>query len=186
MPIVSTKQVAQDIYVLHSLRPEDKLSVTMARMPYTMLTKVMALAYGNEVGMFTSDRVNDTLVLDPDYEVDSAKVGNEISTVIDQMIEMANLYANVYQEHVSVGQFCIWAQVGPEFFPLIKAYAEKFRPADIAFYELENPYSKRGYREEFIATPGTLQEAWGAKQFVPPKPKPGKQANKAKNKNPKK
>ena len=182
MPVVSTKQIAQDIYVMHSLSPNDKLSVTMARLPYTMLTKVMALAYGNEEGMFKSDRENDTLTLSVDYEVDSAKVSNEISTVIEQMIDMANLYANVYEEHVSVGQFCVWAQIGPEFFPLIKAYAEMFRPADIAFYGLENPYSKRGYVEEFIATPGTVAKEWGSKQFQPPKPKNQKQANKAKNK----
>jgi hypothetical protein len=151
-----------------------------------MLTKVMALAYGNETEMFSSSREKDSLILNPNYEVDSARVGNEISTVIDQMVEMADLYANVYQEHVSVGQFCIWAQVGPEFFPLIKAYAQMFRPADVSFYSLQNPYSKRGHVEEFIATPATAEAEWGAKQFQPPKPKPGKQASKAKNKNPKK
>ena len=182
MAIVTTKQVAQDIYVLHALNPDDKLSVTMARLPYTMLTKVMALAYGNEAGMFKSDREKDELILEPSYQIDSGLVSAEIGTVIDQMVEMAELYASVYKEHVSVGQFCVWAQVGPEFFPLIKAYATMFRPADIDFYELENPYSPRHHVEEFIATPATRDAEWGARQFVPPKPKHQKQANKAKNK----
>lgn len=182
MAVVTTKQVAQDIYVLHSLNPDDKLSITMARLPYTMLTKVMALAYGNNTGMFQSDRDKDELVLDPDYKVSSDLVSHEISTVIDQMIEMAELYANAYEEHVSVGQFCVWAQIGPEFFPLIQAYAKMFRKSEIDFYGLANPYSKREHVEEFIAAPGTVHYEWGAKQFTPPKPKNQKQANKAKNK----
>lgn len=178
MPVVTTKQVAQDIYVLHSLHPNDKLSITMARLPYTMLTKVIALAYGNETGMFKSDRDNDELNLSADYEIDSALVSPEISTVIDQMIEMAELYAGAYEEHVSVGQFCVWAQVGPEFFPLIKRYAELFRSAEIAFYGLANPYSKSEHIEEFIATPYTAKHEWGAKQFV----KPDKNKSKGKRK----
>ena len=182
MAVVTSQQVAQDIYVLHSLRPDDKLSVTMARMPYTMLTKVIALAYGNETGMFTSDRDDDTLRLSVDYEVNPELVSAEIITVIEQMAEMASLYAKAYEEHVSVGQFCVWAQVGPEFFPLIQEYAKMFYNDVLAFYKLENPYSKRGYEEEFIATPDTAAEQWGAKQFVPPKPKNIKQLNKAKNK----
>lgn len=169
MAIVTTKQVAQDIYVLHRLHPDDKLSITMARLPYTMLTKVLALAYGNSTGMFKSDREKDELALFVDYELDSGLVSREISTVIDQMIEMAELYANEYQEHVSVGQFCVWANIGPEFFPLIKEYAQTFRSAEIAFYGLENPYSKTKYLEEFIATPYTASKQWGAKQFVEPK-----------------
>lgn len=171
MAVVTTQQVAQDIYVLHSLRPNDKLSVTMARLPYTMLTKVMALAYGNEAGMFKSDREADTMTLSVEYEVNPELISDEINTVIDQMAEMAHLYARTYEEHVSVGQFCIWAQVGPEFFPLIKEYAKLFHGHKVEFYGLENPYSKASYVEEFIATPDTASQEWGAKQFVPPKPK---------------
>lgn len=182
MPLVTSKTVAQDIYVLHALNPDDKLSVTMARLPYTMLTKVMGLAYGNRAGMFTSDRDKDTLALSPDYLIDPALVSDEITTVIDQMAEMAELYADAYSEHVSVGQFCVWAQVGPEFFPLIKEYASKLADERVKFYTLKNPYSARGHEEEFIATPSTLDKEWGANQFQPPKPKNQKQANKAKNK----
>jgi hypothetical protein len=182
MAFVTTQEVAQDIYVLHSLTPTDKLSVTMARLPYTMLTKVMALAYGNNTGMFKSDREADTLELNPDYEVSKDLVSDEIITVTGQMIEMAYLYATAYEEHVSVGQFCVWAQVGPEFFPLIREYAKRFEDEAVTFYSLENPYSTRSHEEEFIATPDTRDAEWGAKQFQPPKAKNQKQANKAKNK----
>lgn len=182
MALVTTEEVAQDIYVMHSLNPSDNLSVTMARLPYTMLTKVMALAYGKNNGLFEVDREGDKLTLKPGYDIDSILVSDEIETVIEQMAEMAELYASNYDEHVSVGQFCVWAQVGPEFFPLIKAYAEKFWDEKLAFYSLENPHSKRRHVEEFIATPGTASQEWGKKQFVAPKAKPGKQASKAKNK----
>jgi hypothetical protein len=150
-----------------------------------MLTKLMALAYGNGEGIWESDRAKDEMVLKP-YSVKVDLVSNELSTVINQMADMADLYARNYSEHVSVGQFCIWAGVGPELFPLLKAYAQTFYEDKLAFYELENPYSKRGHVEEFIATPETAADLWGAKQFQPPVPKPGKQASKAKNKNPKK
>lgn len=180
MALITTAQVAQDIYVLHSLSPTDKLSVTMARLPYTMLTKVMALAYGNANGMFTSDRDADTLELTRGYMVLDELVSDEIATVIDQMVEMADLYAKTYQEHVSVGQFCVWAQVGPEFFPLIKEYAKHLADERVTFYTLENPYSQRGHEEEFIATPETRGEEWGAKQFTPPKPKGQKAKHKKK------
>lgn len=174
MAIVTSEQVAQDIYVMHSLNPNDKLSVTMARLPYSMLTKVLALAYGNANSMFSVDRKADTLTLSDAYQVTPDNVSAEIDTVLGQMAEMAMRYADTYEEHVSVGQFCMWAQVGPEFFPLLKAYAKMFSGDLLDFYTLENPYSVRGHEEEFIATPYTRDKEWGAKQFHPPKDKKDK------------
>mgnify|MGYP006928171116 CR=1 FL=1 len=167
---MDNRTVAQEIYVQKSLHPDDELSTTMARMPYSMLVKVLALAYGNSVGMFKSDEKANTLVLSDSYQVTPDAVNPEINKLIDSMHEMTQVY-DLKEEHVSTGQFCTWAGLDPLVFQVIEEYVKLFHSDRIVFYSLENPYSTRGDSEDFIATPDTVDKQWGAKQFVKPEEK---------------
>lgn len=163
--------VAQEIYVQKYLYPDATLSEVIARLPYTTLSNILGLSYGNSSGMFASDQKLNTIELSDSYQVSPDQVNPQLNELISQMEELAVQYA-LKDEHVSVGQFCFWAQIEMTTFDVIREYCKLFHSDRVTTYKLVNPFStsKNDLQRqvEFIATPDTVDQQWGKKQFAKP------------------
>lgn len=164
MAVPESSIVAQEIFVQKSLNPDEPLSKVMARLPYSMLSNILGLSYGNSAGMFASDQKANTITLSDSYQVTPDQVNPQIDELIGQMVELVVQYA-MKEEHISVGQFCFWAGIEMQTFDLIRYYCQLWHSDRVTTYEIPDPTSRANKTVEFLATPDTIEQQWGKKQF---------------------